>query len=1143
MAGLALAMASGAESVGDRLHKGIYQEETVGDLDAAMKIYQEIVADEKANRPHAARAKYRLGMCHVKKGENEKAVGTFEGLIKEFPGQANLLEQARGQLAALGHAPESEEPAGVELQEVWSFSGLDNLNVTAISRDGRYCAFADSETGALMIRDLTSGEDRRLTEPTAGRRIAAHASISRDNKWVVYPEYAGGECSELRIVGTDGSGRRVLYANEEKNHIGLWGWGPESQYVLATFRDPGVASQGPATYRIVAVSVTDGSIKVLKEITKRNLGNPSPKFSPDGRYVAYHRRTDEDSSQCDVFLVPLDGGEEIHLIEHPAPDLVLGWIPDSQNLLFLGNRGGEGWQTWMIRVVDGRPQGAPRQMTKGVVSTFWCNSSGPVRTPTGGWAFYYRESIRAKSIAGVYVAALDLATGKLLGDPEPVLEPTAGRKRAWSPDFSHDGKYLAYYVVPFPKKSPEGLRYAPGNIVIRTLETGQEREITLSPKLSGQGLGLILRWAPDGRSMVCHGRAENGRAGLYRVDVDTGNVDPLVLEAPELTKTDWQLRWDLNESKSKGDCVGLGGELSPDGKTLFFKRTHYDPNAPPAETITRGRIVARDLETDREREIYRNPDGVFGGLTFGLSPDGERVFVVSGTMLRILTTAAGEPRELLKMEKESLPISVWNSNTSWTFAWTGDSRHLLFVRVEQGRSELWRISAEGGKLERIGKLPADLGAGSLRVDPKGRHVGFFGIPHPRSRIRMMQITVSGELAKEMCTANLTRIGKAIEQYKNDHGDVPDGVADLYPDYLQNTDLLLCPADHSGGRPLEGAKDPKMRCSYRYVFGPGTEGVSGDDVALPVDFPAREGMTWKDARKLQMEYFGPVVPVVQCGHHRRKLFLRYDGEVMEATRPGISWWGPPAMAGLLRQLESAMESEPAAWAQRYDMQRFYLLCWWSCVALRGGQDESAAYSEAQAPLTKLLKTHLERHPEDKAAREFLAELPGLRFSDDSREEVDDGSVESCYHLELGEGKDKVVGIWFSDIPVPQGARIKRAYVQFTAHEKEPSSEKTDLVLHAELAANAEMFANVKHNITSRSKTAASVEWSPEPWTVPDERSRKQRTPDLSSLIQEVVNQPDWQKGNALVLIISGSGRRNAQSDWSNAAGCPTLYVEH
>jgi hypothetical protein len=99
-----------------------------------------------------------------------------------------------------------------------------------------------------------------------------------------------------------------------------------------------------------------------------------------------------------------------------------------------------------------------------------------------------------------------------------------------------------------------------------------------------------------------------------------------------------------------------------------------------------------------------------------------------------------------------------------------------------------------------------------------------------------------------------------------------------------------------------------------------------------------------------------------------------------------------------------------------------------------------------------------------------------------------------------------------------------------------------VLHAELAPNADSCKKAKHNITSRRKTAASVKWSPEPWTVPNERSQRQRTPDLSSLIQEVVNQPDWQKGNALVLVISGSGRRRAQphEDWS---GAPMLYVEH
>ena len=105
------------------------------------------------------------------------------------------------------------------------------------------------------------------------------------------------------------------------------------------------------------------------------------------------------------------------------------------------------------------------------------------------------------------------------------------------------------------------------------------------------------------------------------------------------------------------------------------------------------------------------------------------------------------------------------------------------------------------RAERLGEFPPALGtsAMSLRVHPDGRQIAFRASGSRQRRVRMLQIVVSDELAKEMCTANLRTIGKAIEQYKNDHGDVPDGFADLYPDYLQDTHLLLCPADHSGGR--------------------------------------------------------------------------------------------------------------------------------------------------------------------------------------------------------------------------------------------------------------------------------------------------------------------------------------------------------
>jgi len=753
-----------------------------------------------------------------------------------------------------------------------------------------------------------------------------------------------------------------------------------------------------------------------------------------------------------------------------------------------------------------------------------------VRTPTGGWAFYYRERGRYKyyRVPSVHLGALDPDTGKLLTAPKIIPQPTAERQWPRSPDFSRDGKYLAYHAMPTGEWTPKGWRNPPGKIVIQSLETGQERELTLSPKLSHKYGAPRLRWAPDGRSILIQGRIETGQGGIFRADIETGKLITVVTAGPDPTAPNWQ-----------GYCYHYDGahdyatfpEWSADGKTVFFIRGHTDRTH---RRRTQRRFMACDLETGEERVIYRDPEGVVRDFDPAVSPDGQLVVIGDKKSLAILPTTGGEPRELVKFDGDR---SFW-----WSTGWTPDSRHVLYVKFDREKSELWRIAAEGGQPERLGKLSGGLPiqVSQVRMHPDGRQVAFHATrtAPPLYRIRMMQIVLSDETAKEMCAANLRRIGKAIQQYKNDHGDVPDWFADLFPDYLQDSSVLVCPADGTGGRRIKSAKDPKLRRSYLYWFTQWSGKITGLDITLPVDFPPREG--WKEATRLQLEYFGPVLPIVMClKSHDVPMCLSYDGEVYESEE---YYWAKSsrARAGLLSQLRLAMQSEPATWAQRYDMQRFHCLL----------EDEGA--------LTKLLKTHLKEHPEDETARKSLAELPRLRFvrcsEDDAEEGVDEGVDRGNDDLALihdvdGVDEDQVVGVRFQDIPVPQGARIKRAYVQFTAYPYDPGSEKTDLVLHAELAANAKPFSPLKHNITSRPKTVVSVKWSPEPWTVGDERSNKQRTPDLSSLIQEVVDQPDWQKGNALVLVISGSGSRNAQS-WDGAAswyggwsGLPMLYVEH
>jgi hypothetical protein len=207
----------------------------------------------------------------------------------------------------------------------------------------------------------------------------------------------------------------------------------------------------------------------------------------------------------------------------------------------------------------------------------------------------------------------------------------------------------------------------------------------------------------------------------------------------------------------------------------------------------------------------------------------------------------------------------------------------------------------------------------------------------------------------------------------------------------------------------------------------------------------------------------------------------------------------------------------------------------------------------AKLAELLREHLEKHPDltSKGAEELLAALGKLRFvtrSEDDAEERNDGSMGlDNSDLDMGtgiSGKDRVIGIRFTDIRIPIGARIKKAYVQFTAEGDPGETRPSDLTIHAELAGNAETFTYSKHNISLRKRTRASVKCSPQPWNVAGERSAKQRTPNLSSLVQEVVAQPDWRQGNALVFIISGSGGdRDAESYDADKGAAPMLYVEY
>ncbi|KPA15696.1 secreted protein containing Peptidase S9, prolyl oligopeptidase active site region domain protein [Candidatus Magnetomorum sp. HK-1] len=166
-----------------------------------------------------------------------------------------------------------------------------------------------------------------------------------------------------------------------------------------------------------------------------------------------------------------------------------------------------------------------------------------------------------------------------------------------------------------------------------------------------------------------------------------------------------------------------------------------------------------------------------------------------------------------------------------------------------------------------------------------------------------------------------------------------------------------------------------------------------------------------------------------------------------------------------------------------------------------------------------------------------------FIDDAEEILSSGSVGlASSDLELVfDAEPMAVGLRFNDVEIPKNALITNAYIQFTVDED--NSEDTSLIIHGHASDNSPIFSTIDFGITTREKTAATVQWdNVPPWSGKGTISTDQRTPDLKSIVQEIVNKDNWTIHNAMAFIFTGSGKRVAISFDQNPGKAPLLHVE-
>ena len=625
-----------AQSLATELQRAIQRQTATGNLQQAIQDYKRIADQARTDHVVAAKALLQLAAAYGALGDAQ-ARAVYERLMRDFPDQKDAVTIAVARLAAYEPKPTVRQvptTTGPTSRQVWTITCVCDV-FGDVSPDGRFMPYIDyggGEGGGLVLHDLMTGTNRRLTEPGTDAGgvpvidLTGTYTFSRDGSQLAYA-WRKSNRDEIRAVSLRGSGvpaHHILFASPDVRVITVHDWSPDRKWLAVAIRRLDRGAQ------LGLVSTDDGRLRVLKSIDWQLPGHM--RFSPDGKYLAFDLLDD-------VFVLAMDLSREIAAVVHPADERLVGWSPDGTHLLFSSDRSGS-TDLWALKFADGRIQSEPEMLKRGIggdsedMATVGVTASGAL----------YSIVYNGRN-TDILQTTVDLEHGRFLSPTEPAVSTFVGANS--SPEWSPDGKFLAF------------LSHFNRTLTIRSLATGEERRLPLRHTMS---YALpVYRWAADSKSILISGTNAKGKDGIFRMDVQKGTVVLLAARDPD----------------DGGRRLGQAVE-SPDGRFLYYRYLHIQPGQPSFDSL-----VKLELASGKNEELLRgrNMNGV------SVSPDGRYVAVAAtadapdnSIGIVLVPTAGGDPRGVMR---GNVPVTLQ--------LWAPDSGSLL---VRRG-NEVWRVPLEG----------------------------------------------------------------------------------------------------------------------------------------------------------------------------------------------------------------------------------------------------------------------------------------------------------------------------------------------------------------------------------------------------------------------------------------------------------------
>lgn len=133
--------------------------------------------------------------------------------------------------------------------------------------------------------------------------------------------------------------------------------------------------------------------------------------------------------------------------------------------------------------------------------------------------------------------------------------------------------------------------------------------------------------------------------------------------------------------------------------------------------------------------------------------------------------------------------------------------------------------------------------------------------------------------------------------------------------------------------------------------------------------------------------------------------------------------------------------------------------------------------------------------------------------------------------------QIIGLRFTGVTVPPGSTINNAYL--TVNVTSSTYDDPNVSIRGNGDANPSTFTTTTNDLSSRAKTTAAVSWS-----AANIGSGTENTPDLSTIITEIIGISGWASGNAMAFYLTGNSGTALRIDaYENGSGLAQLTIDY